>query len=880
MVGPLHWSAVRWALAAAACLLLASPMTGETQGDLRPPDGPFVELTCGTGPDAAPLDAGLVADGQPLWAEQSPGVLTPDYSGPIRVTIAYSGDVGAIRVFYSAPSGGYVFDEFARVESRVVAGTSVSLFRPEWPARDFILRFGSMVDHSNGLFAGLIMAPATVPLGAGGLPTTFGSLGLRGMSAGIRDVPVVQVNAAAQYSSHVLNLVLPGFNATLGPAESFDTVAAARQVYAYLGDDYESLAFVFAEAPFRGTIAAYHEVVKNDIQGIGLRLVDTSVSHGSAGRLLGIDVFLTAFGTQISNHELSHQWGHYFDWPAVTGIPTRDLAHTPLWGVHESPVSNAIAASLRLAPAASPDRWTVERAPEPTRVPPLQAYAMGRLAAADVPPIFVLDDQSRTIDLGPLTATTREVPIAQLVAHHGPRLGPVVSSLRRATVLVSRDRLATAREMAYWTYRAQRLEDPDQTGMIDAHGVGSFEAVTGVPLRTGLVLSTPLPGHAAVEPAALDVRDLPGMTLDAGMPLTQPTSGLVRLSGRIDDPVWRAAVTEVAATFATRGVITLTAPVAPDGSFTILGPSEVTQPARNTLRLWLRAGGQLRSVASVPNVRFVSSPGSVPATPVGVRATVSGRSVSVQWSPDTGATPDSYVLEVGSAPGLADLGSFPTASPALAASGVGDGRYYVRARARNSAGFSVASAEATIDVGCLAPLAPASLTSTVAGSVVSLAWQPSASAGAAHWIVAGSAPGLSDIAQLPVAGSALQAAVPTGRYFIRIRAISSCGVFVESNEVEARVGLPPLPGAPPGFTATAAGSTVTMTWQPASGTVTGYVIEAGSQSGLANLARLAIGNVLTLTVPGVPSGTYFVRVRAAATVGEGPPSNEVTLVVQ
>jgi hypothetical protein len=61
--------------------------------------------------------------------------------------------------------------------------------------------------------------------------------------------------------------------------------------------------------------------------------------------------------------------------------------------------------------------------------------------------------------------------------------------------------------------------------------------------------------------------------------------------------------------------------------------------------------------------------------------------------------------------------------------------------------------------------------------------------------------------------------------------------------------------------------------------VSGYVLEAGSQSGAADLAVMPLGNVLTFSAAGVPQGTYFVRVRAFNVGGQGPPSNETTVVV-
>lgn len=91
-----------------------------------------------------------------------------------------------------------------------------------------------------------------------------------------------------------------------------------------------------------------------------------------------------------------------------------------------------------------------------------------------------------------------------------------------------------------------------------------------------------------------------------------------------------------------------------------------------------------------------------------------------------------------------------------------------------------------------------------------------------------------------------------------------------------------VPTGPTGLTRAVNGTTVTLEWVAPTGgdPATSYAIEAGSTVGSSNIATFDTGNAqTTLTVNGVPNGTYFVRVRGRNASGVGPPSNEVSVVV-
>jgi len=87
--------------------------------------------------------------------------------------------------------------------------------------------------------------------------------------------------------------------------------------------------------------------------------------------------------------------------------------------------------------------------------------------------------------------------------------------------------------------------------------------------------------------------------------------------------------------------------------------------------------------------------------------------------------------------------------------------------------------------------------------------------------------------------------------------------------------------APTNLTASSSGSSVTLNWTaPSSGTPTAYIIEAGSVSGLANLANFSTGNTATtFSAVSIGADTYYVRVKATNGSSTSGASNEATLVV-
>ena len=184
--------------------------------------------------------------------------------------------------------------------------------------------------------------------------------------------------------------------------------------------------------------------------------------------------------------------------------------------------------------------------------------------------------------------------------------------------------------------------------------------------------------------------------------------------------------------------------------------------------------------------------------------------------------------------------------------------------------------------------APANFTATASGNSVTLTWTaPTTGDPALSYVIeAGSSPGAVNLANFSTGNTATTysaAGVASGSYYVRVRASNASGVGPSSNEVLLVVGASctSAPGAPGNFTiASNTGGTVVLSWSAASGSPTTYILEAGSASGLTNLANADLGGTSTsYTATRVGNGTYFVRVKSRNACGTSAASNEVTLRV-
>jgi hypothetical protein len=76
------------------------------------------------------------------------------------------------------------------------------------------------------------------------------------------------------------------------------------------------------------------------------------------------------------------------------------------------------------------------------------------------------------------------------------------------------------------------------------------------------------------------------------------------------------------------------------------------------------------------------------------------------------------------------------------------------------------------------------------------------------------------------------------------------------------------------------GRVVVLSWAPAGGTRTSYILEAGLESGRTDVLNMPLGRTTTYTATRVNPATYYARVRAKNTCGFSAPSAEIRVTVE
>jgi YVTN family beta-propeller protein len=200
-------------------------------------------------------------------------------------------------------------------------------------------------------------------------------------------------------------------------------------------------------------------------------------------------------------------------------------------------------------------------------------------------------------------------------------------------------------------------------------------------------------------------------------------------------------------------------------------------------------------------------------------------------------------------------------------------------RAVNSAGSSnLATVVLSVVTG---PQPPTGLyVSSVVGNTVTLRWTPPAvgDTPTGYVLAGGVSPG--EVLATFSTGSTAPTftfVAPSGSFYIRMHTVSGANTSAASEEIRLVVGAFALPSTPANLLGVVSGSTVSLAWRNTfeGGAPTDLFLHVTGSLG----ATLLLPVVDSVTVAGVPNGTYTLNLRAANATGASALSNSVTLTV-
>jgi hypothetical protein len=508
-----------------------------------------------------------LTDNTLLAYEQFPPILTADETGTIRVVAEVVGDVPTALFRRNVPTlvAGYTQETWARSTTRTVGGRLVSVFDQSYP--DAVLADLLVYSHGNDF--------PQVPLGRLEVPSAsltdpddtpldpvFFTIWLRLAPSNLPTSTVRQITSAetvapsAQYASHVVNLVMPGFadGQLVNGSQTFDFEAAAEAFYQHFADTYHSLALIPQRSPY-AAYGAFNINVKNDVEGIGAAQFDEQAAYGSE-MLRSVQLYTAGFaghqGTTL--HQIAHHWGDETNLAEIAGVEAAGREpdrHTPLLHAGATLIGGVLAGTREVERVPSVETggdatFRIGRTQAPIRFHPLQLYRMGFLEPAAVPDVTLFSDQAQfnpTRVSAPVpgtlvTGTQHTVNINQILAALGTRSGPSFAQWRQAFIVVS-DELISQVEMDYYNFYAQRAAAAGGTRSVD--GYGSFFEATG----DRATLATDIDaGDTEANPKitqTLTVRDTPfgprdwrGLVFDSPIPSRISAGASVTLTGNID----------------------------------------------------------------------------------------------------------------------------------------------------------------------------------------------------------------------------------------------------------------------------------------------------------------------------------------------------------
>jgi hypothetical protein len=289
------------------------------------------------------------------------------------------------------------------------------------------------------------------------------------ITVNVRDATVATVfpQTAApgvQIATHVVNIRADSLLLGARVAPSI-----IRTFYQHFGDEYD---FISVLGQVQTDTGFHYLAVRNDVSGLGLQTFVRTENYGT-NNLDGIlhfpnDALFDPAETSVL-HELAHRWLAFSNLNSIRNsrphFPISTMARG-ITGFHGVDPVTQQPHVFRYALSPNPDQtWSVTPQSErPRTFNDLELYLMGLLPADSVQPHVVFLDQDQLDQLrigGVLSGPTDTVTMADWTARDGARTPAYPNAqrtFRMATIVLSRGRLLTREELAFYNTMAMRAE--------------------------------------------------------------------------------------------------------------------------------------------------------------------------------------------------------------------------------------------------------------------------------------------------------------------------------------------------------------------------------------------------------------------------------------
>ena len=272
--------------------------------------------------------------------------------------------------------------------------------------------------------------------------------------------PITRLSQFVQVTPRLVNIQDPAYFVSNDPAH------VTQEFYRWFGDDFDVLNLIYSPERFQNR---NHFTVKNTVDGIGLARTDNTGRYGSAGRLQGVSQFpVPGFYDGAENghiHELGHQWINFLNFqPLAPGIP-----HWPPSSMAGGVMGFSIGGSggeggdFRCNVTDQNGVVTLTPRTDAAVYNDFDLYLMGLLPADQVRQQVVFTNVTSPPSCGGqvYTGQVQRVSVQDIINRYGPRVpaaGTAPTTFRLATVLVTRDELATQEMMWLYNWFAERAE--------------------------------------------------------------------------------------------------------------------------------------------------------------------------------------------------------------------------------------------------------------------------------------------------------------------------------------------------------------------------------------------------------------------------------------